>query len=162
MTQDSRSDARDILLEDYRHLSESFWNNEQAGDTRVNWFIVVVGGVLGGLVTLITGEHAVDKAVLRPIIAAALIGLLVFGFVTLLRMITRNENSDRYKHGLQTIRQLLKDHCAADHSLLGYYVLPPRPRAKKGRSSNGHLFEFRNFGGLAMRWPPSTACSSVL
>jgi hypothetical protein len=41
-TSESASDAKELLLEDYRYLAESFWKNEQTGETRVNWFVGVV------------------------------------------------------------------------------------------------------------------------
>lgn len=102
---DSGEKAKELLIEDYRYLADSFWKNEQTGETRVNLFI--------GFVTLVSrawlvwqhrirdqkGEH------LQLIIFASLFSLLVLGLITLLRMLVRNENTDRYKQGLDTIRQ---------------------------------------------------------
>jgi 8-oxo-dGTP pyrophosphatase MutT (NUDIX family) len=146
---DTDSVANDLLLEDYRHLSTSFWNNEQTGETRVNWYIVIVGAVMGGLVGLITSDKGIDHELLRPIVAVAFFGLLVFGSITLLRMITRSENADRYKHGLDTVRQTLKDHCARDPAMVGYAPIVPRHLRKSDRKAERQAFKLRKFGGLA-------------
>jgi hypothetical protein len=46
-----RAEAKELLLQDYRYLSESFWKNRQTGETYVNLFV--------GFVTLVVGLCAV-------------------------------------------------------------------------------------------------------
>jgi hypothetical protein len=33
-TDKSKAEAKELLLEDYRYLADSFWKNEQTGETR--------------------------------------------------------------------------------------------------------------------------------
>jgi H+/Cl- antiporter ClcA len=119
------------LLADYKYFSELFLTNEQSGETRVNWFIVIVSSATAGIVALVV-KHAEQVAAykaslqnsdpakivtpaltsdqIRVIIIGALVGLLVFGLVTLFRMMTRNKNTDDYKKALDTVRQEFQDH----------------------------------------------------
>jgi bis(5'-nucleosidyl)-tetraphosphatase len=131
---DDRQIARDLLIQDYQHLSDSFWKNEQSGETRVNWFIGIVAGVCGGLVTLRTAEHRPCGEALQLIIIAALLALLTLGFVTLARLSMRNTVTDEYKEGMRRIRENLK---ALSGGLL--YDYSPFYRPDSGR----------RFGGLA-------------
>jgi len=45
----AKDGVKDLLLKDYDYLSESFWKNEQVGETRVNFYIGFVTFVLGAL-----------------------------------------------------------------------------------------------------------------
>jgi hypothetical protein len=119
-TNKSKAEAKELLLEDYRYLADSFWKNEQTGETRVNWFIGIVTAVAGVLVTLATAEHGPSGGSLRLIIIAALFALLVFGIFTLLRIIKRNSVTDGYKQDRDAVRQIFKDHFDSDHTLLYY------------------------------------------
>lgn len=119
-TDKSEAEAKELLLEDYRYLADSFWKNEQVGETRVNWFIGIVAAGAGGLVTLASAEHGPSGGSLRLIIISSLIALLVFGVFTLLRIIKRNTVTDGYKTDRDAIRQILKDHFDSDHTLLYY------------------------------------------
>jgi hypothetical protein len=40
---DAKTDAKDFLLDELRHLADSFWKSEQTGETRVNWLIGLIG-----------------------------------------------------------------------------------------------------------------------
>lgn len=46
--------TKEFLLSELRYLQETFWKNEAAGETRVNYFITLVTAVLAGLVALVT------------------------------------------------------------------------------------------------------------
>ncbi|MEX2016148.1 MAG: hypothetical protein WD873_05875, partial [Candidatus Hydrogenedentales bacterium] len=71
--------------------------NEQTGETRVNWFIGIVAAVLGGLATLATSDPEPQIPSVATVFTAALVSLLAFGGVTLLRLIKRNEVTDGIK-----------------------------------------------------------------
>ena len=62
------SAVKDLRLADYRYLSDSLWKNEQVGETRANFFIGIVTGVLAGLVALINAEHGIRGETLRLIV----------------------------------------------------------------------------------------------
>ena len=90
----SNKDASDLLMEDFHQFAESFWKNEQTGETRVNWFIGIVAAAAGGLFGLSSAEHGPSGAQLRLIVVVSLFALLAFGIGTLFRMIKRNATTD--------------------------------------------------------------------
>lgn len=137
---DSLADAKDLLLQDHKHLVDSFWKNEQTGEVRVNFFIGLVTAVMGGLVVLVDTDDTKAKEMLSPIMIVAFLGLIGIGTVTLLRMMKRNEASDKYKFGSDTIRQKFKDCFDGEQVLLEYFP-HGRKREKGGRTT-------RKLGGL--------------
>lgn len=73
---------KDFPLEEYRALQEAFWKSEEIGETRVNWFIGIVTGVVGGLAWLLAANDSAfqgEQASLIPILLGGLISLLAFG-----------------------------------------------------------------------------------
>lgn len=151
---DPKANAKELLLQDYRYLADAFWKNEQTGETRVNLFIGFATVVVGALVTLGTSQRALDPETLRLVVLGSLLALLVLGVITLMRMLSRNENTDRYKLGLDTIRQLFKDKFDREAMLLRYYPagfpLPPRPTKGTWWARLWHLWE-KSFGGAKPR-----------
>ncbi len=169
--------AKDLLLADYKHFSELLLANEQSGETRVNWFIVIVSSATAGIVTLVV-EHAGQVAAykawcqnfdptkvvappsltsnqVRFIIIGALVGLLIFGLVTLFRMMTRNRTTDDYKKALDTVREAVQDHFDELGVLHGYYPFGSPANDKTNACSKGvsskkvwSIGEQRSFGGL--------------
>jgi ADP-ribose pyrophosphatase YjhB (NUDIX family) len=142
------TEAKDLLLEDYRFRAEMMRQSETAGETRVNLFIVLMTVVSAALVSLVTSERRLDKSVEFIIEVAALGGLLVFGWLTLLRLIKRNKTTDECKHSMDVIRQLFKDRFDDQGVLLGYYPVnwPTSGENTEGLKRPGAL---RSFGGLA-------------
>jgi len=139
----STADLRDLLLEEYRNLSDSFWKNEQSGETRVNLFIGLVTAGIGAIVTLGTSEHGhLEENTLRMVITAALSVLIVLGVVTLFRMLNRNETTDGYKRGCDAVRQVFKDHFGGSQVLLHYYPFAGSKR------NNSKRISIRKLGGL--------------
>jgi hypothetical protein len=107
---------KDIILEDFKSFNDSFWKNEAAGETRVQFFIGLVTAVISGLVALATTvkKHTAtgaDPAALITeqsfliITAVALLSLIVIGLITFLRMVKRNCVTDEYKAAMDYIRQ---------------------------------------------------------
>lgn len=148
--QESREAAKELLLEDYRYLSDSFWRNEQTGETRVNWFIGIFTAVAGGLVALAGTEDGPRGELLRLLVIVSLIALLVFGLLTLLRIVKRNEITDGYKQDLDLIRQIFKDYFNCDNILLDYHPFRSKALAVPG-DTNGKEAKRdvgRKLGGL--------------
>lgn len=142
-----------LLLEDYRSLTEAFWKSEQVGDTRVNLFIGLVTAVVAGLVTLTTAEHGPTGENLKLIFAAAFFALSLLGFVTLLRVLKRNRFTDRIKQSSNEIRQLFKDHFDPECRLLDYFPYGRR-RETSDDAENAAIEKtpskpIRKLGGLA-------------
>jgi 8-oxo-dGTP diphosphatase len=180
-TDQSKQAAKDLLLADYKHFSELLLANEQSGETRVNWFIVIVSSATAGIVALVV-EHAAQVAAynawlqnsdptkviaqpaltsnqIRVIIIGALVGLLVFGLVTLFRMMTRNKNTDDYKKALDTVREAFKDHFDQLEVLHGYYPFTTRDKTNTRSKGVSSIGEQRSFGGLVFN---VAAINSVL
>jgi 8-oxo-dGTP pyrophosphatase MutT (NUDIX family) len=138
----SRAAAKDLLLAEHRYFSDSFWKNEQTGETRVNWFIGIVTASAAGLVSLTSSQSRPRGEPLRLIFVGVLFALLAFGFITLLRIIKRNIVTDGYKRDIDAIRELFSDHFDADHLLLDY---SPLRNEKKGTAKRLS----RRLGGLS-------------
>jgi len=130
-TEISSNEAKELLLKDYDYLADSFWKNEQMGETRVNWFITIVTAVSGGLVTLATTEHDPKDQSLSLIISVSSLFLLALGFTTLLRMMKRNETTDGYKTDMNAIREIFKEHLDNKDILRNYSPFGPGRRSRK-------------------------------
>ena len=133
----SRSAVKELLLEDYRHATESFWKNEQIGETRVNWFIGIVTAASGGLIGLTTAEPRPHGEPLRLIFVATLFALFAFGIMTLLRIMKRNRTTDGYKKDCDRVRQMFRNHFDTDNTLSEYEPFGPKREKKLARTPGG-------------------------
>ena len=127
--QDDKSIAIDFLIADLEHFGESFWRSERIGESRFKFFITLVTAVITGLVALHTSDKYKCEQLLVPkndllallftsdkykceqlllITNVALFGLLIFGFLTYLRMLRRNLITDKYKYALKQIREKVR------------------------------------------------------
>jgi ADP-ribose pyrophosphatase YjhB (NUDIX family) len=140
-------------LEEHRALSECFWKNEETGDTRLSLFVGLVTAIAGGLVAMHVKASTIPENLRRPVVIGALSALLLLGVLTLLRMLIRNEATDRYKHGLDRVRQVFRDHFDDEQLLLHYsgFTTPTKEKTKEKTVwiRFGKEFEPRKFGGLA-------------
>jgi 8-oxo-dGTP pyrophosphatase MutT (NUDIX family) len=138
---DYKSSAKELLLADYKYLSDSFWKNEETGETRVRFFIMLVTAVLAAIGTLLAKAIELNRVIeMIPICLFALFALFMFGLVTLFRILKRNEVTDGYKKDMNEIRRRFKHYLDDDSILTGY--------APFG-SGTAKEFEIRKFGGLA-------------
>lgn len=138
---DHRDFLKDLLLEDYRYRAEALRRSEQAGETRVNIFMGLVSVVAASLVALSNAQHGPDPSSLRLIIESATILLTVVGWLTLMRLLIRNDHTDECKRDLDRIRQVFKEQFDRDGRLTDY-----SPVGALKQSSN---VSHRRFGGLA-------------
>jgi|GEM_PF-622673 len=165
--------SKELLLEDYKYLRESFWKSEETGETRVKFFITLVTAVFAGLVGLFelkikkTNEGTTklvdlfNDEFLFYISIFSLFILLLFGVVTLFRILKRNKATDEYKRGMDEIRQRFKDYYGGDGVLEGYYPLGgklqcfKKQESRKIRNKDNKNdkkkddLKLRKFGGLA-------------
>jgi 8-oxo-dGTP pyrophosphatase MutT (NUDIX family) len=111
-------EPKDILLEDYRHLSGSIARNEQTGETRVNLFVGLIAIVIGALASVVKDSGGQKSSI--AIVSIGLLLLLTVGIATLLRIIKRNASTDRDVMRLDYIRQTFKDHFDDDGLLTSY------------------------------------------
>lgn len=90
-----------FLLEEYKHLTESFLRNEELGERRFNFYMALVAAVLVSFTTIYKGSET-DISTLM--LASSTI-LLVFGVLTLVRLVRRDVVTDEYKQGINRIRR---------------------------------------------------------
>ena len=147
VTAENKNAAKELLLADYQYLCESFWRNEEIGETRVKFFITLVTAVLAALVTLVKSKgDSVNGDVMILISLFALFALLTIGIVTLFRIIKRNEVTDGYKKDMDEIRKRFKNRFNEHKVLSGYSPFRGPARDKK---SEEEKIPPRKFGGLA-------------
>jgi ADP-ribose pyrophosphatase YjhB (NUDIX family) len=160
METSSKSVLTQFLLADYQYRSQALWKSEEAGETRVRLFIAFAAAVGGGLGVLIKDAGVRGAPPLRLVVLSSLFTLLVLGAVTLMRMITRNEHTDKCKRGLDVIRQVFKDRFDDEAVLVNYYPveLPDIEASQIGSSdqkrhpwwrAEAKIVQPRKFGGLA-------------
>jgi ABC-type multidrug transport system fused ATPase/permease subunit len=124
---DLRRNTDDFLLAEYKNLADSFWRNEETGERRLNFFITLVTAVIAALVALATKQNdALTQASVKLIAVYALLALLAFGLVTLLRLLKRNRTTDEYKRAMALIRDQFRD---ADERLANYQPFKKKQRA---------------------------------
>lgn len=138
---DTQDFLKDLLLEDYRYRAEALRRSEQAGETRVNIFMGLVSVVAASLVALSNAQHGPDPSSLRLIIECVTILLTVVGWLTLMRLLIRNDHTDECKRDLDRIREVFKEQFDRDGRLTHY-----TPVGALKQSSN---VSNRRFGGLA-------------
>ena len=128
--------AKEILIKDFDYLANSFWKNEEAGETRVKFFITLVAAVIG-LLAALTKEEGGWHDFSLPVIIFVLSSLLILGIVTFFRILRRNKVTDSYKKGMDEIRERFKTHFNSGHILNDY-----SPFEDSSKTT-------RRFGGLA-------------
>ena len=136
------AEAKELLLADFRYFSESFWKNEQSGESRVSFFIGLVTATLAAMAALLAkaDELGIDHFTLLAMAGFTLMALLCLGAVTLSRLIARNRVTNEYKQGMDEVRRRFRERLDPDGILAGYDPLPAAARKFSTR---------RRFGGLA-------------
>jgi hypothetical protein len=123
-------DSREFLLAEYERLLDSFWRTEELGEKRVEFFVALNGAILGVFVLKEKGlpEHGTQNEVL---LVFGLVALLLFGFITLVRIIHRNLKSHEYLRAAGRIRVFFarRDSSVSDH--LYYAARDDRPVRKR-------------------------------
>ena len=138
----SKRNADEFLLAEYRYLTESLWRNEETGERRVNFFISLVTAVIGALVAFATTkESALDPGLIKAITIYAVLALFLLGLVTLQRLVKRNLVTDGYKRSMDTIREHYKQ---ADGRLTSYAPFPPIPSRKPGQGGLAEMVSLIN------------------
>ena len=100
---DGNSDASiQLLLAEYKHLSESLKENETMGERRLQFLFTLVTATLGGIAALLQVGNAVPSVVIA--LLGSFVLLFLFGLVTLERIVKRNLATDRYIDALNRIR----------------------------------------------------------
>ncbi len=136
---DNKSHAMELLLEEHRYIGDSFWKNEEGGETKVRFFITLVSAVLTALGTLftITINNKEIYNLIIPIIIFVLFSLFMYGIITLLRILKRNKVADTYKKGMDEIRERFRIHFDNGGVLSGYEPLGAPTKCKRVRKLGG-------------------------
>jgi hypothetical protein len=143
-TDDQGGASADFLLAEYQSHMASYWRSEELGERRVNFFLTVTTAVVGALAIREQGITTPGGSA-DPIFFYALGAVLLFGLVTLVRIIRRNLNSHEYLRAAARVRRYFADR---DEGILRYLYYKPfddRPQRKKEWNE---LFSLRT-GGLA-------------
>jgi hypothetical protein len=97
------SHSLDFLLNEYRSHKESFWKSEELGERRVNFFITVVTAILAALA--IREKGVIDyTGKVHSIFFYGCAASLLYGWVTLVRLIRRNLESHKDLRAIGRIR----------------------------------------------------------
>ena len=136
---DDNQFEKDIILEDLKSFNDSFWKNEAAGETRVQFFIGLVTAVISGLVALATAVKRDTATGADPtaliteqsfliITTVALLSLIVIGLITFLRMVKRNCVTDEYKAAMDYIRQSYMRPAGDEYAPVRKIKTPGKPK----------------------------------
>jgi hypothetical protein len=93
-----------LLLKEYDHLSASFRGNEELGERRVNIYLAIVSAVVAVMGYLILRPPDGSRVSFHPVVVLALLALLAFGILTLVRVVRRNIATDECLEGLRLVR----------------------------------------------------------
>lgn len=140
-TVDEQRDSTGFLVAEYQRFANLFSQNEEAGDKRVNFFITRITAMIAALAALVEvskRRDSLDEVALRWIAVFALLLLLIFGVLTLLRIIKRNRVSDEYKGFMDAIRDHFQEW---DDRLENYQPFGKSGKSKRRRLGTGGLAE---------------------
>ncbi|UCG12246.1 MAG: hypothetical protein JSU72_17375 [Deltaproteobacteria bacterium] len=120
----------DFLLAEYQSHRDAFWHNEELGESRLNFFVTLTTAVIAALAVRERG-FLVSGGEVDPIFFYGLGAVLLFGVVTLVRIIRRNLVSHEYLRANARIRRYFTDR---DQEILRHLYYKPwddRPQRKK-------------------------------
>jgi 8-oxo-dGTP pyrophosphatase MutT (NUDIX family) len=135
--------VKTLIAQEYEHLAESFLRNEESGETRVTVFLSILAG-LGGIIGYLgLKENALERGAANLLALTVLVIAIALGGVTLLRIITRNAASDRYKDGLSRLRRFAVGSSSSPYAryLLSDPFQSQRRKPFKWRSARGGWLE---------------------
>jgi putative (di)nucleoside polyphosphate hydrolase len=120
-------DDEKLLLAEYCHFGDGIFKNEEIGERRIEFFMTIATAVLGGVVFLFKDKHeSFPKSEIQLLAMAALLGLFLMGFVTLLRILQRDRVTREYKKIQRYLRELLQKRSVS----LEEYELPFAKRSR--------------------------------
>jgi hypothetical protein len=105
----SQSGAHDaafqkFLLNELDHATDSFFKSEEDGERRAMFFLTVAAGA-GAVAAFNLGDQGYTPDQRPWPLIIVLVGLIGFGCLLMLRLITRNQRTDDYKAGLRRGRR---------------------------------------------------------
>ena len=128
---DQASSSVGFLLAEYQGYRDSFWHTEELGERRVDFFITITTAVIAALAIREKGILVPEGQAVDPIFFLGLGAVLLFGVVTLARMVHRNLKSHEYLRAAARVRRYFVDR---DQHIRPHLFYPPyddRPRREK-------------------------------
>jgi 8-oxo-dGTP pyrophosphatase MutT (NUDIX family) len=131
-----------LMAQEHEHLAESLLRNEESGERRVTVFLSILTGLGGVIGYLGLKENALEPGAANVLVLMLLVIAIAMGGVTMVRIITRNAASDRYKEGLSRVRRFAVGAAASPYAR--YLFVDPftnqrRPRFEWRRARGGWL-----------------------
>jgi len=106
----SAGDAFDEYLRaEFEHVAESLLKSEEDGEKRATFFVTLTGAVGAALGFVVGGEGGLLGAGRLPLVVASLAVLLAMGYLTFVRIVSRNVATDSYKRRLNRVRRYFLD-----------------------------------------------------
>jgi hypothetical protein len=135
--------GENLLLTEYQYLTNSFWQSEQLGERRVNFFITFTTAVMAGLAALKGRGSSAPFAKVDGILLCSLIALFLFGIVTLFRIIRRNLESHKYLRATGRIRAYFT---MRNPAILEYLYFGPYDNQPQRKKEWGKWYEIFSLG----------------
>lgn len=140
----------EFLLEEYRGHEAAIYESERAGETRVNFFLTVTGAIVAALMfelRTLVGDTASTGS--RLLIVVVLLALLLFGQLTLARVVHRNLTTDREIEAARRIRSYV---IALEPWIAPYVSRPTATRKTREKLSVRKLVTRGGLAETVMLW----------
>ena len=103
----ARETLAEFLIAEYELTTETLLRNEESGERRAAFFLALAGAAGAVLAFAFDGDHPFfDRARVAPAVAVLGAVLLLFGWMTMLRLIERQITTDKLLFGLRDLRRL--------------------------------------------------------
>ena len=116
---------RELMMAEYEDLVTSLRSNEELGERRLDVFLTVIAAV-SAAIGLASSRFEDDQTALVAVALVAASVLLIFGLMTLRRVMVRNVTTTLYRNGLRRIRAFYLQHQPDAAMLLPY---PPSEKS---------------------------------
>ena len=132
------------MLAEFQNMHASRWKNEETGDRRVNFFLSVTAAVVAASVALAAKSFGDMSASILLVFLLGVVGVLLFGVFTLLRLVRRNKVTDKYDIAQDKIRAYF---LAQDIQIEQYVEFQPKGKYDPFVNSKQRKFRLKR-GGL--------------
>jgi len=120
---DQQQHSVGFLIEEYKLLLDSFWRSEELGERRVNFFITLTAAAVAALVAIGEKGISVSDGKVDFMFFYGLGAMLMFGVVTLVRIVRRNLESHKYIRAAGRIRRYFTER---DEQIRPHLYFEPR------------------------------------
>ncbi|HET7698253.1 MAG TPA: hypothetical protein VFK57_21235 [Vicinamibacterales bacterium] len=164
----ARERVPEFLIVEYQLTTESLLKNEESGERRAAFFLTLAGAAGAVLAFAFDGDQPVfERARLAPAVVVVGTVVLLFGWMTVIRLIERQVTTDKLIFALRDLRRLFisrADAAIAPNAFLQPYGDPPGRSLKTFSLARGGWLEsveavnavicFAIVGGAIRWWRP--------